>query len=247
MKTTPSGLPRIGTLTAKAMQRRFTNRRSGDSERSPHVHVVGTSWFLDDKSRVSKQMNTSIENNFGLKQGLPPPSWKTALVPVDFSPGSMRATRLGAEIAQQNGGRIVVLHVIAPSLGSEGSDFCFVDEAERQVATRLNLWLATHLADFVCETDISVRVSASLEFTILLEARRFGVDVIILSQSRDAMLGAQGTVWNAGTSASHGAVFRMAEKTSGILRHASCPIITVNEAFPKSRVRRASEYSLALA
>ena len=192
-------------------------------------------------------MNTLIENKFDLKQGLPPPSWQTVLVPVDFSAGSARATTLGAEIAQSNGGKLVLLHVIAPPPGSEDAEFCFLDEAERQTAARLNQWVATHLADFACETDTSVRVSASLEFTILLEARRFGADVIVLSQSRDRMLGAKGTVWNAGTSVSHEALFGMPAKARGILRHASCPIITVNEAFPKPRVRRGSEYSLALA
>lgn len=165
-------------------------------------------------------MNTLNENKFGLEQGLPPPSWKTVLVPVDFSAGSARATTLGAEIAQSNGGKLILLHVIAPSPSSEDADFCFLDEVERQAAARLNQWLVTHLADFMCKTDTSVRVSASLEFTILLEARRFGADVIVLSQSGDAMQGAQGTVWNATTFTSHGAAFRMPAKARGILRHA---------------------------
>ena len=184
-------------------------------------------------------MNTLIENKFGLEQSLPPPSWKTVLVPVDFSAGSTRATRLGAEIVQQNGGKLVLLH--------EDADFYFLDEAERQALARLNQWVATHLADFACATETSVRVSASLEFTILLEARRFTADVIVLSQSRDAMRGAQGTVWNAATFTSNGAAFRMPAKARGILRHAPCPIITVAEAVPKPRVWRGGEHSMALA
>ena len=192
-------------------------------------------------------MNTLIENRFNLEQGLPPPSCKTVLVPVDFSAGSGRATTLGAEIAQSNGGKLVLLHVIAPPSGREDADFCFLDEAERQAAARLNEWVATRVADFACETDTSVRVSASLEFTILLEARRFGADVIVLSQSGEAVRGAHGTVWNAPTFTSHGVAFRMPAKARGILRHAPCPIITVDEALPKPRVRRGSEDRLALA
>lgn len=192
-------------------------------------------------------MNTLIENKLDFEQGLPPPNWKTVLVAVDFSAGAARATRLGAEIAQSNGGKLVLLHVIVPPRGRDDAEFCFLDETERQATTRLNRWIATHLADFVCETETSVRVSASLEFTILLEARRFGADVIVLAQSGEAALEAQGTVWNAETSASREAVFRMPAKASGIFRHASCPIITVKQGFPKPRVRRGSEPSLALA
>lgn len=196
-------------------------------------------------------MNTLIENKFSLEQGLPPPSWKTVLVPVDFSAGSARATALGAEIAQSNGGKLVLLHVIAPPPGGNDAEFCFLDEAERQTAARLNQWVAAHVADFTCETDTSVRVSASLEFTILLEARRFGADVIVLSHSGDTIRGAQGTVWNAPTFTSNGAAFRMPAKARGILRHAPCPIITVAEAVPKPQVRHEVRHegvhSLALA
>lgn len=192
-------------------------------------------------------MNTLRKSKFDMEQGIPPLNWKTVLVPVDFSAGSARATRLAAEIAQQNDGNIALVHVIVPALRSEDADFCFLDEAERHAAVRLNQWVATHLADFASEANTSVRVSPSLEFTILLEACRVGADVIVLSQSRDAMLGVHRTGWNAGASASHGAPFRVLAKARGILRHASCPIITVNEAFPKPRVQREREHTPALA
>jgi nucleotide-binding universal stress UspA family protein len=198
------------------------------------------------QNRIRKQMNTLIENKFDLEQGLPPPGWKTVLAPVDFSPASARATRLAAEIAQQNGGKLVLLHVIAPPPGSEDADFCFLDEAERQAAARLSQWLATNVKDCANDTDTSVRASASLEFTILLEARRVGADVIVLSGSCDAMLGARSIVWRDGTPASRGALFRARAQGHGILRHASCPIITVNGAFPKRRVRHGSEHGLTL-
>ena len=139
------------------------------------------------------------------------------LVPVDFSPESIRALKYAAVFAKQSGAAITVLHAVEPI--HEICDFGYGPVTRDQPNERLLKTARGHLRT-VCKrylTKLSnweAIVRSGSAFTeIIRTARELGIDLILMStrgltDSKDVPVGST------------------AER---VVRHSPCPVLTLRK------------------
>ena len=137
--------------------------------------------------------------------GFPPPSWKRILLPVDLSSRVPGALAYAAAIAMENSAKLHLLHAVA-------SDTLTGETLTPSAVNRLTEWLRTELR-WPVESESTVWTDTPLLHAIMTEAGRSKVDVIVLP-TRDGTWSRRHRLWSV---------------TDGILRHAPCPVLCVNE------------------
>lgn len=132
-------------------------------------------------------------------------TWKRILLPVDLSSGVGEALAYAAAIARENGARLHILH------GADG-DIVGTDETHPSRDERLVAWLGAELR-WPVEYEATIWNNVPLLTAILHEANRSGIDLIVLP-ARDCARFRRHRLWSV---------------TDGILRHAPCPVLSVNQ------------------
>lgn len=132
-------------------------------------------------------------------------TWKRILLPVDFSSGVGEALAYAAAIARENGARLHILHGV-------NEDTTGLDGAYRSADERLAAWLGSELR-WPVEYEATIWDNVPLLNAILHEANHSGIDLIVLP-ARDCPWFRRHRLWSI---------------TDGILRHAPCPVLSVNQ------------------
>jgi nucleotide-binding universal stress UspA family protein len=151
---------------------------------------------------------------------LPPPThscptFKTLLVPIDFSDGSLRALDYGAALARQLRAKLILLHVVAPAIYGENylQNSGALDEANRNIIASAweQLNKVKHRAlTHGLETEMLVRMGRA-QSDIADTANAIGADLIVMGTHG---IGGLKQVMLGGT----------AER---VLWHSPCPVLTV--------------------
>lgn len=132
-------------------------------------------------------------------------TWKRILFPVDFSSGVGEALAHAAAIARENGARLHILHgVNGDTVGPDGTHV----SAEARMAE----WLGTELR-WPVEYEAVIWNNVPLLNAILHEVERSAIDLIVLP-ARERAWFRRHRLWSI---------------TDGILRHAPCPVLSVNQ------------------
>jgi nucleotide-binding universal stress UspA family protein len=148
--------------------------------------------------------------------------FRRILVPHDFSPDATRALELANELARGHGGRIVVLHVVAPvppptafpeQIGTWIPAVELVSGARRQLEAVVRKTVAGPRAP-----RVDCRVVLGDPYRSIVDAAR-GVDAIVM-----------GTAGRSGLP--HLLIGSVAEK---VVRHAPVPVLTVRRRAARSR------------
>lgn len=140
---------------------------------------------------------------------------KTILAPVDFSAITPAVVENASSLARAVGGRVVVLHVVAPAIVPGDSSSMVVDlsrmqaRAETGAAAQLSA-LKSGLREAGLEAE-AVEVGGIPTVQILEQAGALGADYIVM--------GSHG----------HGAVYDLliGGTTHAILKRARCPVVVV--------------------
>jgi nucleotide-binding universal stress UspA family protein len=130
---------------------------------------------------------------------------KRILLPVDFSSGVGEALAYAAAIAWENGARLHILH------GSNG-DAVRSDETHLSAEARLAAWLGSELR-WPVEYEATIWNNMPLLNAILHEVEHSEIDLIVLP-ARAGTWFRRHRLWSI---------------TDGILRHAPCPVLSVNQ------------------
>ncbi len=141
---------------------------------------------------------------------------RTILCPLDFSTPSLEALDYAADIARQNDGQLILLHVVEnPWVDLYGPKwqgfFAELEHALKWSKTKLDNTAQTRAADLTCET-IAKRGNPYEEIIDVAKARE--VDVIVMS--------------------THGRTglqrLSLGSVTEKVLRTSPCPVLAVREA-----------------
>jgi nucleotide-binding universal stress UspA family protein len=132
----------------------------------------------------------------------PLPGWKHILVPLELSADDREALAYAAAIARENGAKLHLLHCVNGFQAKAGDS-----GAEDRVAA----WLDAEVR-WPVEYEASVWTDVPLLNAILQEARLSKIDLIVLP-ARDCGWLRRHRLWSI---------------TDGILRHAPCPVLSVN-------------------
>lgn len=132
-------------------------------------------------------------------------TWKRILLPVDFSSGVGEALAYAAAIARENGARLHILHGINGDTVGSG-------ETHLSVEARLADWLEAELR-WPVQYEAVLWNNVPLLNAILHEIERSEIDLIVLP-ARDCARFRRHRLWSI---------------TDGILRHAPCPVLSVNQ------------------
>ncbi|MGE0786132.1 MAG: universal stress protein [Sandaracinaceae bacterium] len=146
---------------------------------------------------------------------------QSILVATDFSPASLVGIRKAAELAREVGAKVTVCHVLDPSpLAPIAADREELRNAatkegnlEKAVHAELDKILREHFAD-VSVTKTALIVSASAADGICRYAAKEDTDLIVVST-------------HGRTGLAHLLIGSVAER---VVRHASCPVLTVRVA-----------------
>lgn len=140
---------------------------------------------------------------------------KTILAPVDFSAITPAVAQNAASLARAVGGRVVILHVVAPAIVPGDSSSMVVDLSQMQAreetgAAAQLLALKAGLREGGVDAE-AVEVGGIPTVQILEQARVLGADYIVM--------GSHG----------HGAVYDLliGGTTHAILKRARCPVVVV--------------------
>jgi nucleotide-binding universal stress UspA family protein len=139
---------------------------------------------------------------------------KTILAAIDFSKTTEPVLRWAVQIAQKQGARLVVLHVVQPPVfiaeGTVGTDAANLTAATEQAAGRRLRHLAGELRKD-CPGVETLRLTGQPVRLILEEAAKLPADLIVL--------GSHG----------HGAVYDLlvGSTAAGVLKKAHCPVTVV--------------------
>jgi universal stress protein A len=148
--------------------------------------------------------------------------FRRILVPHDFSVHATRALKVGADLAREHGGRLLVLHVITPfhpvtAFPEEG--VTFVSEADLMTGERSRLEaLVTRALGRRRSPPVRCTVTIGDPYHRIADAAR-GVDLIVMSTAGR-------------TGLAHILIGSVAEK---VVRHAPVPVLTIP---PLRRPRR---------
>ncbi len=144
------------------------------------------------------------------------------LIPIDFSPESVNATKVGVAIAKKSGTPVVLLHVL--ELANEGS---FNVEGETTAATNweekiFNQKLIQKSRKELASIEADVEKAGVKVTTLLRMGSAFhGIDTIITEQKVDLVV--MGTVGNSENFRLVGSV------TEKVIRRSGCPVLSVGK------------------
>jgi Universal stress protein UspA and related nucleotide-binding proteins len=143
-----------------------------------------------------------VDQFLGEPDVFPLRNWKRILLPVDLSSDLGDALAYAATIARANGARLHILHGTATSneAGSESTD------------AKLAAWIESELR-WPVEYQATVWNNVPLLNSILHEVKHSNIDVIVLPARENAWF-RRHRLWSV---------------TDGILRHAPCPVLSVNK------------------
>lgn len=131
-------------------------------------------------------------------------TWKRILLPLELSSNDREALAYATAIARENGAKLHILHCVN-GLKAES------DEAVSSVEDRLTAWLDSELR-WPVEYEATVWSNVPLLNAILQEVKLANIDLIVLP-ARDCPWFRRHRLWSI---------------TDGILRHAPCPVLSVN-------------------
>lgn len=131
-------------------------------------------------------------------------TWKRILLPLELSGNDREALAYAAAIARENGSRLHILHCVN---GHKAES----DEAVSSVEDRVAAWLDSELR-WPVEYEATIWSNVPLLNAILQEAKLSNIDLIVLP-ARDCAWFRRHRLWSI---------------TDGILRHAPCPVLSVN-------------------
>ena len=137
--------------------------------------------------------------------GFPLRSWKRILLPVDLSGEVREALAYAVAIARENSARLHLLHGV-------NEDPAAREESHSGADARLAAWVDSELR-WPVEYQTAIWNNVPLLNAILHEARRSEIDLIVLP-ARDCIWFQRHRLWSV---------------TDGILRHAPCPVLSVNQ------------------
>lgn len=133
-------------------------------------------------------------------------TWKRILLPLELSSNDHEALAYAAAIARENGARLHILHCVNGPKSESNEDVSSVED-------RLTAWLDSELR-WPVEYEATVWSNVPLLNAILQEVKLANIDLIVLP-ARDC-------AWFRR--------HRLGSITDGILRHAPCPVLSVNAA-----------------
>lgn len=131
-------------------------------------------------------------------------TWKRILLPLELSGNDREALAYAAAIARENEARLHILHCVNGHTAES-------DEAVSSVEDRVAAWLDSELR-WPLEYEATVWSNVPLLNAILQEAKLSNIDLIVLP-ARDCAWFRRHRLWSI---------------TDGILRHAPCPVLSVN-------------------
>jgi len=141
--------------------------------------------------------------------------WKRMLVPLDFSPTSIRALKTALPLARKCGATLLLLNVVVPNpaaSGMEGSVLVTPDSELIQEAEKVLPQIAQHYVPKSVRADTMIRHGRATDM-ILGTAEQEDVDLIILS--------------------THGRTgvdrLLMGSTAEQVVRHAQCPVYVVRK------------------
>lgn len=146
-------------------------------------------------------------------------AWRTLLVPYDFSDQSKLALRTAREIAEGDGSRIVVLHVVEPPLDPQiyaPVHDRYTDFDSARLAKEIRGFFAEQVEEILgsaVDHEIEV-VEGNAGAQITEAAERWGADLIVISTHG-------WTGWQR---------FVLGSVTERVVRSASCPVLTLKVA-----------------
>ncbi len=136
--------------------------------------------------------------------GFPLRTWKRILLPVDLSSDIREALAYAAAIVRENGARLHILHGV-------NRDTTGLDETYPSADARLAAWLSSAFR-WPVEYEATIWNNVPLLNAILHEVKHSEIDLIVLP-ARDSAWFRRHRLWSI---------------TDGILRHAPCPVLSVN-------------------
>lgn len=153
------------------------------------------------------------------------PAWKNILVPVDFTPCSLRALRCAVVAAAQTRAKLTLLHAVnlpAEVKTQSGGDSRSVvdlsrprEQMRRLVEWQLDVWAAREIPRSMA-FEKSIHVDAPVADIIARTAQHLGSDLIIMGNHHYAW-------WK------HAGQPDTAER---VVRTAACPVVSVPEGAP---------------
>lgn len=145
---------------------------------------------------------------------------KRILVPIDFSPPSLRALDAAAEFSRPYDAELTILYVVEPSFYGSPLlvDPQVVGEKERENAEAKLVELAQEIGKRGVESTILVRFGVAYH-VILDAAKEFKADLIFIST-------------HGRTGLAHSLIGSVAER---VVREASCPVLTVRTIEPEKK------------
>lgn len=153
-----------------------------------------------------------VQEFLSVPEQFPLRSWKRILLPLELSDNDREALAYAAAIARENGAKLHILHrVDGPKAESNEDIPC--------VKVRVAAWLGSELG-WPVEYEATVWSNVPLLNAILQEVKLSKIDLIVLP-ARDC-------AWFRR--------HRLGTITDGILRHAPCPVLSVNAAVTPLRL-----------
>lgn len=146
--------------------------------------------------------------------------WKTILVPTDFSPCSREAVKLAAEIAQESGGVLHLLHVVEVPAGLEPHSLVHVDGVRNSVTVEQ----AAHEAAEQLLAEHRGAIGSAVQVHTLSITGEAVPDVLAMAEKLGADLLVVGTHGRRGLS--HLLLGSVAER---LVRLANVPVLTVRK------------------
>ena len=131
-------------------------------------------------------------------------SWKRILLPLELSGNDREALAYAAAIARENEAKLHILHCVDGHKAESNEDVPSVEE-------RVAAWLGSELG-WPVEYEATVWSNVPLLNAILQEVKLSKIDLIVLP-ARDCAWFRRHRLWSI---------------TDGILRHAPCPVLSVN-------------------
>lgn len=151
--------------------------------------------------------------------GFPSSSWKTFLMPVDFSTCSGRVLKYAAALSIENRAKLVLLNIMLEGAGTidgrslNGEENC--RRLEGRGKRRLKEWVKGQMV-LPLEFESVIWAGIPSAYAVPLEAKLSKADLIVMPVRK----------------VSNSEVFPRRSLTDIILRSASCPILSIQERMP---------------
>jgi len=150
--------------------------------------------------------------------------FKRILVPHDLSVQANRALKVAIDLAAASGGRLIVLHVVAPVPSGFGFTARLMSEPIRDLALGMKRRLEADVAEALGAVDtvpVECQVVVGQPLAAILAAARKADSIVMSTFGR--------------TSLSRALIGSVAER---VVRHATVPVLTVRPQVARAQLRR---------